>query len=421
MINSMRKRRHLLASDLRGIARLLAQGTAGVTRIVEGVHHSVLGTLGLPGGDAPGQTRGVTGLVYRSIHGVTRLVGQGLDAVLTRLEPLLDASVAGGQSSTQREALVAALNGVMGDHLCATQNPLATPMSLRWQGQVLNGPDWQGLSPALEAKSKVLLLIHGLCMNELQWQSGQEGSLFNHGEALAAALDCTPLYLRYNSGLHISRNGRELSAQLEQLIEHWPVALEELTVVAHSMGGLLIRSAWHCARQDNLRWPAQLKSIVFLGTPHHGAPLERAGNWLDVLLESTPWTAPLARLGQLRSAGITDLRHGNLLDEDWQGEDRFQRQPDRRRPLPLPEGVACHALAATTASRRSPLANRLTGDGLVPLHSALGEHDDPQRCLGFARSSQWIAYRMNHMELLRRPEVTKQMLHWLAPGKAPIS
>ena len=164
-----------------------------------------------------------------------------------------------------------------------------------------------------------------------------------------------------------------------------------------------------------MRWPTHLKNIVFLGTPHHGAPLERAGNWVDVILASTPYSAPFAKLGQLRSAGITDLRYGHVLDLDWQGHDRFRRQPDRRRLVPLPEDVACFAVAATMASQRSALAERLLGDGLVPLHSALGQHDDPQRTLVFAKTSQWIAYRTSHMALLSSPEVSRQMVAWLTP------
>jgi len=120
-------------------------------------------------------------------------------------------------------------------------------------------------------------------------------------EALATALGYTPVYLRYNSGLHTSINGRELSAQLEQLAAHWPVPIEKLTIVAHSMGGLLARSAVHYARQEGLCWPDQLKNIIFLGTPHHGAPLEQAGNWLDGIIGSTPYSAPFTRLVQLRT------------------------------------------------------------------------------------------------------------------------
>jgi pimeloyl-ACP methyl ester carboxylesterase len=193
------------------------------------------------------------------------------------------------------------------------------------------------------------------------------------------------------------------------------VPIEDITVIAHSMGGLLTRSALHAAQATAQTWPRYLKNIVFLGTPHHGAPLERAGNWVDVILGSTPYSAPFAKLGQLRSAGITDLRYGHLLDSDWQGHNRFQRKPDGRDPVPLPEGVACFTMAATLSPQRGRLADRLIGDGLVPLHSALGHHEEPGRGLVFGKDAQHVAYRTGHMALLSRPEVTQQMVTWLKP------
>ena len=200
------------------------------------------------------------------------------------------------------------------------------------------------------------------------------------------------------------------------MLAQWPVAVEEFSVLVHSMGGLVIRSAVHCATQQRMGWPRHLKNIAFLGTPHHGAPLERAGNWLDVILGSTPYTAPFARLAKLRSAGVTDLRYGHVLDADWQGRDRFARSPDRRTPLPLPEGVRCFTVAATTAAKRSLLAERLVGDGLVPLRSALGQHDEARRTLAFATDAQLVVYRTNHMQLLDSPQVAQQLLRWFAPA-----
>ena len=415
MRSSKNPLKHLRASDLRGIAQLATQTTLGVTRLAEGVHQSVWRTLGAPSGKTAAQSRGITGLVYQSVRGVTQLVGKGLDAALGKLQPLFESAEAAQPGTPQREAVLAALNGVLGDRLLASRNPLATPMTVRYQGQAL---DWQALPPLPAASGKVLLLIHGLCMNDLQWQAKQEGTEVDHGAALATALGYTPLYLRYNSGLHTSQNAHELAQQLELLIKHWPTPVTEITVLAHSMGGLLTRGACHYAREQGLRWPGYLKNIVFLGTPQHGAPLERAGNWIDVILGSTPYSRPFAKLGQLRSAGITDLRYGHVLDVDWQGRDRFQRQPDKRQILPLPEGVACYAVAATLAAKRSLLADRLLGDGLVPLPSALGQHEDPRRTLAFAKSAQWIAYRTGHMALLSSPEVTRQLLLWLTP--APV-
>lgn len=406
--------KHLRASDLRGIAQLATDATTGVARIAEGVHQSVWDTLGVAGGKAPAQAGGITGFVYQAVQGVAQLVGKGADTLLAALQTLLESKVGAGPGTPQREAVLAVLNGVMGDRLLASHNPLVTPMTLRYQGAVLN---WE-LPPA-GLKPRVLLLIHGLCLNDLQWHTQHQGKAVDHGEALALALGLTPVYLRYNSGLHVSQNGQELSRQLEQLSSHWPVPLEEISVLAHSMGGLLIRSALHYARQQGLAWPKHLKNIVFMGTPHHGAPLERAGHWVDRILDGTRYTAPLAQLGKLRSAGITDLRYGHVLDDDWQGHDRFQRKTDTREPLPLPEGVACFAVAATLAAKRSAVADRLIGDGLVPLRSALGQHDQAQRCLVFAKESQWIAYRTGHLELLSRPEVTRQLLHWLTPAPLP--
>ncbi len=408
---SPRPARHLRASDIRGIALLATQATIQVSHIVEGVHQSVWRTLGVPGGEAHGQTGGITGRVYRGVRGITQQVGKGMDTGLATLLPLIASADEPAAGTPRREALLAALNGVMGDSLAASGNPLATPMTLRYRGEVLDSQ-----VPMPEATGKLVLLIHGLCMNDLQWHTQRNGQVVDHSEALADALGYTPIHLRYNTGLHVSQNGHELATQLEHLVDHWPVPIEELTIVAHSMGGLVTRSAVHYARQAALRWPGHLKSIVFLGTPHHGAPLERAGNWVDAILGRIPYAAPFARLGRLRSAGITDLRYGHVLDEDWQGHDRFARKPDTRTALPLPDGVACYAIAATTARRRSVLADRLVGDGLVPLHSALGVHAEASRQLAFAPAAQWIGYRMSHLELLSRPEVTQQLLHWLTPA-----
>ncbi|HSO44693.1 MAG TPA: alpha/beta hydrolase, partial [Rhodoferax sp.] len=386
MSTSKNNRHHWRASDLRAVTLLATEATTAVTTMAEGVHQSVWRTLGAPGGATPAQARGLTGLIYKSITGVTRRVGIGVTAALTRLEPLLQRLEDQGDESVERAALIAVLNGVMGDRLQTSANPLALPMTLRYMEQNT------AVSKALEAdlplnqqipntSPKLLLVLHGLCMNDLQWTTHQRGENVNHATMLASTLGYTPVYLRYNSGLHVSQNGHTLAAQLEELVKRWPTALTEVTVLAHSMGGLMIRSALHVATQNGLQWPQYLKNIVFLGTPHHGSPLERAGNWIDVILGSTTYSRPFAKLGQLRSAGVTDLRYGHVLDADWQGHDRFQRKPDSRTPVLLPEGVACFTVAATLAAKRSHLADRLVGDGLVPLRSALGEHDDPTRTL----------------------------------------
>jgi pimeloyl-ACP methyl ester carboxylesterase len=410
----------LRASDLRGLAQLATQATTGVTRIAEDLTHSVWQTVGLAGSGEPGKNNGVTGLVFDAIHGITRLAGKSADLLFDALLPLLKTADATPPDSYPREAVLAALNGVMGDRLQQSNNPLATPMRLRYRGAVLDCSPLsvQQTLDVADATGKVLLLIHGLCMNDLQWETRQpNGRALNHGTALADALGYTPIYVRYNSGLHTSTNGRELAQQLQHLATHWPVPLTEISVLAHSMGGLVVRSALQSALTDAgsaMTWPRLTKKVVFMGTPHEGAPLEKAGNWVDVLLGSTPYTKPFARLGQLRSAGITDLRYGHVVDADWLGHDRFRRKPDSRTPVPLPSGIAFYAIAATVASARSALSERLVGDGLVPLPSALGQHAQAHRSLQFAKGRQWVAYGMHHMELLSSPAVHRKLRGWLA-------
>ena len=214
-------------------------------------------------------------------------------------------------------------------------------------------------------------------MSDLQWTRQNH----DHGAALAHDLGYTPIYLSYNSGLHVSTNGRAFAEALEALVAAWPVEIEQFVIIGHSMGGLVARSACLTAEAAGQAWRKKLDKLVFLGTPHHGAPLERIGNWVDVILGKTPYAAAFGRLGKIRSAGVTDLRYGNLRDEDWQGRDRFAREPDPRRPAPLPKGVACYAIAATTAAAPGAMQDLLLGDGLVPVMSALGRHRDSAQAL----------------------------------------
>jgi pimeloyl-ACP methyl ester carboxylesterase len=395
----------LRSTDLRGAARLVTHATAGLTDLVEAMHERIARVPLLSQDKLDGRTNGLTGLVYKTIRGVTHVVGGSIEALLGLLAPAL----ASEQPIPEREALLAALNGVLGDYLSATANPLAIPMTLRRRGKPLT-LEAQALAEALpDASSEIVLLAHGLCMNDLQWQRGDH----DHGAALARDLGLTPVYLHYNSGLHVSINGHALAQQLERLVEQWPQPVQRLVLVGHSMGGLLMRSAMHYAERAGPRWRTKVTDAVFLGTPHHGAPLERAGHWVDIVLGATPYTAPFARLGKLRSAGITDLRHGHVLDEDWVGRDRFGSRADRRVPVPLPADVRCYAVAASIGQRDGDLKDRLLGDGLVPLDSALGQHRVPARCLAFAPERQWVGYGVNHLELLGHAEVYAQLKRWL--------
>ncbi|MFB2871687.1 esterase/lipase family protein [Aeromonas jandaei] len=392
-------------SDIRELAQLLTQALPATVQITEAVHQAVLGGMGIKGREK-GKTAGLTGLIYKGVHGAANSLGSGINGLLARLPLPTQPSVA---ETPKRAALLATLNGVLGDKLVEQQNALATPMTLRYQGKPL---DWQTMPADLPHAGRVLLMIHGLCMNDLQWHTSYQGKSVNHGEAVAKALGYLPLYLRYNSGLSIASNGQALALQLEELCDRWPGAIKQLSVLAYSMGGLVIRSACNYAQIHSLRWPERLQHLIFLGTPHHGAPLESAGHWLEQLLPVTPYSMPFVKLTRIRSQGIRDLRHGKVIDASRDNMERTIRR-DPRQPLPLPSGVACFAIAGTTSAKRTLLAERLIGDGLVPLRSALGLHRERAHQLDFPPEHTLIAYRTTHMALLGSPEVGAQLLDWL--------
>jgi pimeloyl-ACP methyl ester carboxylesterase len=200
---------------------------------------------------------------------------------------------------------------------------------------------------------------------------------------------------------------------LERLVAAWPEPVEELAIVGHSMGGLVARSALHYGSLEGQAWRRQLRHLVFLGTPHHGSRLERAGSWASLLMGLTPYSAPFQRLGASRSAGITDLRHGSVLDEDWQGPEWSGRRLADRQPASLPTDIRCYAVGVTLGMRAGDAKDRVLGDGLVPLKSALGIHRDPQRHLAFPHERRWVGHGMSHLDLLRRPEVYEQLREWL--------
>jgi len=393
------------ADDLRGAARLAVDATKAVTDLVEEMHHTIGGGPDVLGRPLSLPVRLLNAPVYGSIRAVTKLVGVTLDAALSRLAPLLEERTPG----PEREAIRAALNGVLGDYLSETGNPLAIEMHMYLDGHVLELDRGESSLPLLPANGKVLVLVHGSSMNHLQWN--RQGH--DHGAVLARDLGYTAVYLHYNSGLHISTNGRALAELLERVAAVWPVPLEELVLMGHSMGGLVARSACHYGDLAKHAWRSKLRSLICLGSPHHGAPLERGGNWIDVLLGVSRYSAALGRLGRIRSCGVTDLRFGNVLDEHWEGRDRFLRGKDLRTPLALPADVACYAVAGTSAPAG---AVKLPGDGLVPVDSALGRHTDPERTLAFPEEHQSIAYGTRHLDLLHRAEVYATLAAWLAPS-----
>jgi len=396
-----------------GGARLAFDCVEGVNRIVEEMHASIalsaspLAWISKDSREAHGK---IPRVVYATIRGVNGALRAGSDQVCRLLPGHL-----GDQPKSEKEVrLVAALNGAIGDHLEATGNVLALPMMLTVSGDTLS-LEREALDRCLpRVTSHPVVFVHGLGLSEHSWSRKPDAGI---GEFLERELDVTPLYLRYNTGRHISVNGRELAELLEQLSANWPVPIEALTLVGHSMGGLVIRSACWFADQAGSRWLDSLKHVVCLGTPHHGSPLEKAGHALDLALRRIPHAKPLA-IGRARSAGIKDLRFGNLLDEDWREQDPDRIAPDSRRHVPMLKGVDYFFAAATVGADEKDLSGRLFGDLLVRLGSATGKHRDELRALNIDPRSCRVFCEKNHFDLLSDGAVHRQVAEWI---KTPIS
>ena len=396
----------LSKQDVLGASRLVIQSVIGVTDVVEAMHSSI-SRVAPPLGRSPSRrARGLSGQIYSSVRGVTRIVGFSLEAA-HRLLPEIRLK---SSQHLARETLVARINGVFGDHLYASENPLAIPMTLRRDGQTVFARNHS--NAFLPHNPRPVILIHGLCMNDLHWQVDGH----DHGARLAQELGVAPLYLHYNTGRRISTNGRDLALLLQSLVDDWPCAIEELVLIGHSMGGLVIRSACHYAQELGHDWPEHLRTAVFLGSPHHGAPLERIGNLAGRLLEASPYSAPIARLGRLRSAGIQDLRHGNLIDSDW-NQTHTTEFGDHRAPAVLPKHVNAHAIAASLSQDASLPIGKLRGDGLVPVPSALGHHPKADKLLDLPEQNQHLIPNTNHIELLSSPTVYQTLRNCFKPNQ----
>lgn len=428
---------------LHGSAHLVFDATDALTHIVEGMYRNIA-AASWPLGKAPeGPAPGIAGLVHQSIRTVNEATRGLADWALRRASPGLDLAWPPGP---HREAVIAVLNGVCGDHLARSGNPLALPMRLRVllppsaspgkgsrsrPGQSItpvarrppfgNLFDWERRpveihprptafeEPGFKAGRRLLIVVHGLCMNDREWTAQQH----NHAEALSEGIDYTPIYVLYNSGRHISTNGRELSEQLTGLLDTWPVPVESITFIGFSMGGLVARSAMHIAAQEGRAWLSRVNKAVYVGTPHHGAVLERGGYWLQKSLTYSPYTAPLSALGRIRSAGITDLRHGNVQDQDWEHHDEHEIHTDMRRPTPLVSGIGHYAIAATLSERSGQRIGRLLGDGLVHPSSATGRHQKPEFDLAFPAENTKIIYGIGHLAMLHDQRVMTQLSAWL--------
>jgi pimeloyl-ACP methyl ester carboxylesterase len=356
-----------MADELRALTRLafdeLGLGAGGIGQ----VHRAIADRAFRRPTPAKALHDGISGAVYASVAGAASLAGRGVAAAV-RDRPV---------STTPRgAAMLAVLNGLRGD---ALEPPLAMAMTLRADR---------------EPRSRLAVFVHGLFETEHAWRYGGGPT---YGERLDGF---TPVWVRYNTGRHVSENGRTLAEQLDELVAGWPVPVEEIALIGHSMGGLVARSACHAGGD----WVRHVTHVVSLGSPHTGAPLESAVHYAAAALRAVPETRPFSAFLRRRSAGIRDLRRGSLVDEDWHGRDPDALRAAACREIPLLDGARhCFVAATVTRDPRHPVA-RVIGDWLVLEASASHRAQEALHVGG-----------THHLALLNHPRVYERLSEWLAP------
>lgn len=309
------------------------------------------------------------------------------------------------QLNPQLHFLVGAMNGVMGSFLFRQQNPLALPMVFY---------DHYGQRQSGDLAGRIVLMTHGLCMNHLTWSKGQYGGI---GEHLLAKRDHnTMLYLNYNTGRRISSNGRSLAWLLEDLVQRNP-RITSIDLIGHSMGGLVSRSALFYGKQSTQNWIHKVENLVCIGSPHHGAVLERLGFMMQDRLGRMPILNRIGRLTSVRSDGILDLRYGSVRDDDWEHlEHRIGTMDDLRKPAPLSARINTYLIAGSIELKpKQSKTLEIIGDYLVSVPSALGEHPDPKHKLKVPESHKAIFYGLNHMEIQYHSSIAEQVGRWFYP------
>src|SRR5215212_6187784 len=288
-------------NEIRAAGELAGGAVSGMAGLVGDLHGAIarrpfdaLGVMGAP-------TRvihdGVSDAAYRAVQGALGAAAGAGAALVARAAPPDAASLA---ASPAGSIALGALNGAIGDLLARERSELALEMSLRRRGRVI-ATEPEAIAAAYpDATPRLAVFVHGLCGSDECWDllPPHLGSRPrpSYGERLQRDFGFTPLYVRYNTGLHISDNGRALSRLLAGVVESWPVPVEEVVLIGHSMGGLVVRSASHYGHADEAGWTHLVRHVFCLGSPHLGAPLEKAANAAGYALTRLPETAPMAKV-----------------------------------------------------------------------------------------------------------------------------
>jgi pimeloyl-ACP methyl ester carboxylesterase len=403
--------------ELRDVGKIAGAVLGGGVSLVEDLHRAIArrsfaasGATALPAGV---MHDGVARVVYGGIATASRAAPRFLGAAAAR-------AFAGGDavpldSSKRGNAAVGALNGLWGDRLAAAGNALALGMTVRHHRADVPLTDEAVAAAFPHATGRLAVFVHGLCETDESWHPSEakqrQVGAFDFGARLANAAGCTPVYLRYNSGLHVSDNGAALGAMLNDLVAAWPVPVDELVLVGHSMGGLVLRSACHQGAVNGESWVDLVHHVMCLGTPHLGAPLEQGTNVLSWALGRLPETRGLAAVLNARSVGIKDLRFGSVVEEDWHGVDLDEFLTGRANEVPFVAHASYYFIGVTvTRDRRHPLGV-LIGDLLVQFASASGK--GRRREIPFDIDNGHHIGGLNHFDLLSHPDVYGQLERWL--------
>ena len=399
------------ADELEALGRLGGTAAAGLTSHVEHLHRTIADRSFGPTGPASRPVRVVhdriAGTVYSAVRGSVR--GAGAVAGVA----LRGAARPGGAplgSTPGTNFAIAAVNAVAGHRLDAEASPLRIRTAVRKRGADVPA-DPEALARAFPAATpKLAVFLHGLGENESTWRlrSGAEG--VTYGSRLAADLGHTPVYLRYNTGRHVSDNGVDVSALLTDVVRSWPVPVDEVAIIGHSMGGLVARAACQRGEADGAPWVPLVRHVVYLGSPHAGAIAARSARYLGWALAKVPETRPYASLLD-HSPGIRDLRYGYVAEDDWRDCDAGTCLEDHGSDVPLLASATHHVVSGTLVGDGRTRMGRAVGDLLVQADSAHGRHRHRQP-VGFADGVNRPG--LHHFDLLNHPDVYEVVRDWLA-------
>ncbi|MFL5896029.1 MAG: lipase family alpha/beta hydrolase [Thermoleophilaceae bacterium] len=390
------------------LVRLSFEEVAGFVGGIQSMHTGIAGRAFRLTGPAAAPVRFLhdraAGAVYGGLAGATRGLGRAAGAALAR-RPGWGGRVV--SSTPQGAALVGVLSGLVGDALEKRRSALIEPMSVRVGGRPV-AIDRGELARAFpNAGPRVVVFLHGLMETDWSWRRGSEP----YGARLERDLGLTPVYVRYNTGRHVSHNGSSFAQLVEQFVAEWPVDVSEVALVGHSMGGLVARSAAHKASGDEMQWVRLVRHVVSIGTPHMGAPLEQFVHYASAGLAALPETRPVSQFLRRRSAGIRDLRRGSLVDEDWADCDPDALRAAACKEIPLLDGAThCFVTATITRSPRHPVG-RLIGDFLVLQASGSGR--SRTRRIAFDEDYGFHVGGAHHFALLNHPAVYDKLRDWL--------